>query len=317
MRWDGVLAAIYVAMGQAELWGWTEAAPDPAPVELQLALACALSRSHLGKLESAWSAQRHQEAVQVLQSRIHEGDFYVANLCVPFEAPFRGDPVTLALSRFRVAQPPFGAFLSFESIGVLALSMERLLAKQGGRLWSEPIKGSTLLVGDAELDASAAAALLADPKERAEHTMIVDLVRNDLGRVATPGSVKVAVLMEPRVYPTVQHLVSRVEADLEPGTGLAALLRAVLPGGSVTGAPKHAVCSHLSQAEAAPRGFYCGALGWIGPKGECLDLALPIRTAQLSGERLTYWAGGGITRRSAPEKEWQELLLKTKVMNLP
>lgn len=316
MRWEGVLEAIYVAMGQTELWGWGEAAPDPAAVELQLGRACALSRSHLGNLEPAWSAPRHREAVDALQSRIHEGGFYVANLCVPFEATFQGDPLTLAMARLRAARPPFGAYLPFETPTLLALSMERLLAKDGDRLWSEPIKGSAGFTGEGPLDASAAAALSADPKERAEHTMIVDLVRNDLGRVATTGTVRVAALMETRVFPTVQHLVSRVEAKLEPGTGLAALLRAVLPGGSVTGAPKHAVCSHLAEAEAAPRGFYCGALGWIGPRGACLDLALPIRTAQLRGDRLTYWAGGGITRRSEPEKEWQELLLKTKVMGL-
>ena len=316
MRWDGVLAAINVAKGQAELWGWEDAAPDPA-LALQLGGACTLSRSHFGELEPAWSAQRHQEEVRALQARILEGDFYVANLCVPFEASFQGDPVTLALARMRAACPPFGAFLQFGERRLLTFSMERLLARDGDRIWSEPIKGSAQLTGDAALDAATAAALLADPKERAEHTMIVDLVRNDLGRLAATGTVQVAALMECRVFPTVQHLVSRVEAHLGPGAGLADLLRAVLPGGSVTGAPKHAVCSHLARAEAAPRGFYCGALGWIGPKGACLDLALPIRTAQIQGERLTYWAGGGITRRSDPEKEWKELLLKTKVMNLP
>jgi anthranilate/para-aminobenzoate synthase component I len=194
--------------------------------------------------------------------------------------------------------------------------MERLLAKDGTRIWTEPIKGSVPFTGDRDLDEAAAKALSSDVKERAEHTMIVDLLRNDLGRVARVGSVRVASLMECRPFPTVQHLISKVEAELAPTVGLADLLRAVLPGGSVTGAPKRAVCAHLAESEAGPRGFYCGAIGWIGPFGNCLDLALPIRTAQLSGNRLTYWAGGGITRRSVPEKEWQELLLKTRVMAL-
>jgi anthranilate/para-aminobenzoate synthase component I len=114
-------------------------------------------------------------------------------------------------------------------------------------------------------------------------------------------------------YPTVQHLVSTVEATALPGLGLVDLLRAVLPGGSVTGAPKHAVCRHLAEAEAGPRGFYCGAVGWLSPSGD-LDLALPIRTAQIRGDQVTYWTGGGITRRSLSALEWAELDLKTRAL---
>jgi anthranilate/para-aminobenzoate synthase component I len=143
--------------------------------------------------------------------------------------------------------------------------------------------------------------------------MILDLVRNDLGRVAQTGSVRVVNPMQVEPYPTVQHLVSTVEATARPGLGLAELFRAVLPGGSVTGAPKQAVCRFLDQVEASPRGFYCGAVGWIAPNGD-LDLALPIRTAQIQGDQVTYWAGGGITRRSDPIREWAELHLKTRAM---
>ena len=191
--------------------------------------------------------------------------------------------------------------------------MERLLSRHGDRLRGEPIKGTAPLAGPAAEDAAAAEALLRDPKERAEHAMIVDLIRNDLGRVAATGTVAVPRFLELERFPTVQHLVSRVEAEARPGLGLAELLRAVLPGGSVTGAPKHAVCAHLAEAEAAPRGFYCGALGWIGTDGD-LDLALPIRTARLEPGRLTYWAGGGITLRSEPAKEWAELAVKTRAL---
>ncbi|HTL98101.1 MAG TPA: chorismate-binding protein, partial [Holophagaceae bacterium] len=163
------------------------------------------------------------------------------------------------------------------------------------------------------IDGAAAAALRADPKERAEHAMIVDLVRNDLGRVSEVGSIRVPRFMEVERFPTVQHLVSRVEGEARADLALPELLRAALPGGSVTGAPKRAVCAHLAEAEAAPRGFYCGALGWIGPDGD-LDLALPIRTAELAGQRIRYWAGGGITLRSDAGKEWRELELKTRVI---
>ena len=260
-----------------------------------------------------WTEAKHHAAVEAIRQRILEGGFYVANLCVPFEGLLKGDPVDLALAAFERARPPFGALLDLGGQHLLSLSMERLLARRGDRLWSQPIKGSAPLTGDSERDRIAAETLQADPKECAEHTMILDLVRNDLGRVATAGSVRLAQVMALETFPTVQHLVSTVEATAKPNLALADLLRAVLPGGSVTGAPKHAVCGHLAQVEAGPRGLYCGAVGWISSSGD-LDLALPIRTAQIRGDRLTYWTGGGITRRSDPAREWAELHLKTRAI---
>lgn len=315
-HWMEVREALHVQDGRAELWSWAEAPPDAAAWETRLSPACGPTYA-LGcataSLEALWEEAQHRAAVERIRTRILEGGFYVANLCVPFQGRLMGDPVTFALSAFNRARPPFGALLDLGGLRLLSLSMERLLARRGDRLWSQPIKGSVPLTGDPEQDAAAATALAADPKERAEHTMILDLVRNDLGRVARAGSVRVVRPMAVESYPTVQHLVSTVEATARPGLGLAELLRAVLPGGSVTGAPKHAVCGHLAQAEAAPRGFYCGAVGWIAPNGD-LDLALPIRTAQIEGERLTYWTGGGITRRSDPGREWAELHLKTRAL---
>ncbi|HJU83636.1 MAG TPA: anthranilate synthase component I family protein [Holophagaceae bacterium] len=312
MRWQAARVAIRVQEGRAELWSWDPAAPDPAPVLARLGSACALARAS-GALSPRWGPDRHRAAVEAIQRGIHDGAFYVANLCVPFEGPFEGDAVTLALSALRRARPPYGAFLDLGGPRLLCLSMERLLARRGERLWTEPIKGSAPLAGDPATDAAAGATLRADPKERAEHSMIVDLLRNDLGRAAAVGTVAVERLMELEPYPTVQHLVSRVAARARPGLTLPDLLRAMLPGGSVTGAPKRAVCAHLAGAEAGPRGFYCGALGWIGADGD-LDLSLPIRTARIDGPRLTYWAGGGITRLSDPAKEWEELLLKTRAL---
>jgi anthranilate/para-aminobenzoate synthase component I len=311
-HWTAVREAIYVKNGLAELWSWTEEPPDPIAWQTRLAPAV-LPQPAPVHLRPAWEAAEHCAAVELIQERILAGDFYVANLCVPFTGSLTGDPLALSTAAFRRARPPFGAFLDLGDLNLLCLSMERLLARRGDRLWSQPIKGSAPLTGDPEHDREAAEALAADPKERAEHTMILDLVRNDLGRVARTGSVQVLCPMTVRPYPTVQHLVSTVEGVARPGLGLAPLLRAVLPGGSVTGAPKHAVCSHLAQAETAPRGFYCGAVGWISPSGD-LDLALPIRTAQMEEGRLIYWAGGGITRRSEPSREWAELHLKTRAI---
>ena len=311
-HWSAVQEALHVKDGKAELWSWTADPPDPIAWRTRLAPVCTLGQTSLD-LTPLWTEGQHRAAVERIQDCIRGGRFYVANLCVPFQGRLAGDPVTFALSAFQRARPPFGALLDLGGPRLLSLSMERLLARRGERIWSQPIKGSVPLTGDPVRDRVAAEALLADPKERAEHTMILDLVRNDLGRVAQSGSVRVIRPMVVESYPTVQHLVSTVEAMARPGLGLADLLRAILPGGSVTGAPKHAVCGHLALAEAGPRGFYCGAVGWISPTGD-LDLALPIRTAQILGDDLTYWTGGGITRRSDPALEWTELHLKTRAI---
>lgn len=311
-HWMAVGEALHVQDGTAELWSWENTPPDAARWTAHLSENSERSPASVD-LAALWEERQHRAAVERIQACILEGGFYVANLCVPFEGRLIGDPVTLAQSAFSRARPPFGALLELGDLRLLSLSMERLLARRGDRLWSQPIKGSAPLTGDPKLDRAAAETLVADPKERAEHTMILDLVRNDLGRVAVAGSVRVPRPMTVEPYPTVQHLVSTVEATARPGLGLAELLRSVLPGGSVTGAPKHAVCGHLAQAEAGPRGFYCGAVGWIAPNGD-LDLALPIRTAQIRGDYLTYWTGGGITRRSDPAREWAELHLKTRAI---
>jgi len=311
-HWVPVEQALHVKDGEAEVWSWGDSPAGTDRWMEWLAPAFDLSGASVD-LMALWTEAQHRSAVEQIQACILDGGFYVANLCVPCKGRLSGDPVALALRAFQRARPPFGALLDLGGLQLLSLSMERLLSRRGSLLRSQPIKGSAPLTGDPGRDHMAAEALAADPKERAEHTMILDLVRNDLGRVAVPGSVQVVRSMAVETYPTVQHLVSTVEATARPGLGLAELLRAVLPGGSVTGAPKHAVCGHLAQAEAGPRGFYCGAVGWISPNGD-LDLALPIRTAQIQGEQLTYWTGGGITRRSDPAREWAELYLKTRAI---
>jgi anthranilate/para-aminobenzoate synthase component I len=311
MVWTEVREALSLDATGAEALGWDRSTVERAPWVWP---DDGLARGQAGPLVPAWTSGRHRQEVEAIRHRILDGDFYVANLCVPFEARVEGDALAFALDALRRASPPFGAVLDLGDRVLLSLSMERLLSLEAGRLRCEPIKGTCPRTGDPALDAAAALRLGSDPKERAEHTMIVDLVRNDLGRVARTGSVEVTASMAVRPYGTVQHLVSAVEADLAPGAGLAGILRAVLPGGSVTGAPKHAVCRHLAVVEAGPRGFYCGALGWIGAGGRAFDLAMPIRTAELRAGILTYWAGGGITRLSDPEEEWAEVLLKARAI---
>lgn len=311
MAWTAVSAAFVGSAEGVEFLSWGVPSADPGGSAANPPRGGAAGAVDL---RPAWDAARHRLEVEAIRSHILDGDFYVANLCVPFRGRVGGDPLVFALAALDRARPPFGARLDLRDRTLLCLGMERALALEDGRLRSEPIKGTCPRSGDPGPDAEAAARLRASPKERAEHTMIVDLVRNDLGRVARTGSVEVAASLEVRPYGTVQHLVSAVEADLAPGAGLAAILRAALPGGSVTGAPKHAVCRHLASVEAGPRGFYCGALGWIGPGGKAFDLAMPIRTAELREGTLTYWAGGGITRLSDPEEEWAEVLLKARAI---
>ncbi|MFN8009987.1 MAG: chorismate-binding protein [Holophagaceae bacterium] len=311
MAWFPVDAALALEAGAAQALAWG-AAPHPAPSP-GLPVRPGDAPPALD-LRPAWDAARHRAEVEAIQRRIRDGGFYVANLCLPFRGRLPGGFASLALAALARSRPPFGAVLDLGDRTLLCLGMERALSLDAGRLRSEPIKGTCPCTGDPAADAEAAARLRASPKERAEHTMIVDLARNDLGRVARTGSVTVATSMQVRRYGAVQHLVSAVEADLAPDAGLADILRAALPGGSVTGAPKHAVCGHLAAVEAGPRGFYCGALGWIGAGGTAFDLAMPIRTAELRGDALTYWAGGGITRLSDPTEEWAEVLLKARAL---
>ena len=153
------------------------------------------------------------------------------------------------------------------------------------------------------------AALRSDPKELAEHVMIVDLVRNDLGRVAEPGSVRVPVPWALETFPGLHHLISEVQARLRTGTSIADLIRAVFPGGSITGAPKVRACEIIAEVEQSRRGVYCGAIGYIQPDGGgCLNI--PIRTGTIRGDRLFFHAGGGIVADSDPYREQAEVFLK-------
>ncbi len=155
--------------------------------------------------------------------------------------------------------------------------------------------------------------LAADPKERAEHVMIVDLERNDLGRICATGSIAVADLFAERAYPLLTHMESAVRGRLRPGTALADVLRAIFPGGSITGAPKVRAMQIIEELEPAARGFYTGAIGWSDADGRT-TFNISIRTAVLDADGLCYWAGGGIVADSDPEREYAETNLKTEAL---
>lgn len=248
----------------------------------------------------------HLERVRRALALIAAGDLYEVNLARRIPFAFRGDGVALFTSLLDLAPAPWGFFQDLGEALVIATSPELALSVNGPALRTCPIKGTRPRGRDAEEDARLARELDADPKERAELTMAVDVHRSDLGRVAVAGSVR--VLGEPRVLAgrTVWSRVAEVVATRRPGVSLAEVVAAVLPCGSVTGAPKVRAMEVIATLEPWRRGLYTGAFGFVA--GDRLELAMAIRTLQIraSDGRGDYFAGGGIVADSVPEKELEE-----------
>lgn len=245
-------------------------------------------------------AAGHLDAVADCRRRIAAGELYEANLCVRLEARFAGDPLDLFARALPVARPRFGAFID----GTVSLSPERFLRRRGREVWTEPIKGTRPRVGPTALSEAARTELAGSEKDAAEHVMIVDLMRNDLGRVCAYGSVRADA---PRVEPHagVWHLVSTVSGSLRDGVGDGALLRASFPPGSVTGAPKVQAMKVIATLEPTRREVYTGAIGIASPIAG-LDLSVAIRTFEVSGNAIWLGAGGAIVADSEPDRELAE-----------
>ena len=254
-------------------------------------------------------ADRHVHAVRRALDYVAAGDVYQVNLAQRFRV--RSDrPPFEAFLRLRAAQPvPFAAYLDCGDFSVLCGSPERFLRVQGATIETEPIKGTRPRGADDAADRALHAALCADAKERAEHVMVVDLERNDLGRVCATGSVHVPSLMRVESFATLHHMVSTVRGTLRPDVGLADLLRATFPGGSITGAPKIRAAQVIAELEDAPREIYTGALFRFRDARD-FDSAIAIRTAVARDGVYTYHAGGGIVADSDPLREHRECLLK-------
>ena len=248
---------------------------------------------------------------------LRAGDAYQVNLSRRLSATCGSDasvPVALAAAlRARAPAPHAALIVSADGAGALVgNSPERFLAVGAdGAVETRPIKGTRSRGATPEADRAAAAALAASAKDRAEHVMIVDLERNDLGRVCRTGSVAVAALARVVALPTVFHLVSTVRGQLRSEVGLAALLEATFPGGSITGAPKRRAMQIIDELEPAARGPYTGATGWLGAAGD-LDLAIAIRTAVVRAGRLSLSVGGGVVADSTPEGELAETDVKAR-----
>jgi para-aminobenzoate synthetase component 1 len=245
-----------------------------------------------------------EAGVCAIRTAIGEGRVYQVNLTRRLSTPLPADAEIAALgAALATGNPaPYSAVVDLpgHGIAVASASPERFLTRRGRHVWSSPIKGT----------ASTSDGFLA--KDRAENVMIVDLVRNDLGRVCEFGSVHVPALLAVEAHPGLHHLVSTVEGELRAGVGWPELVEATFPPGSVTGAPKLAALDHIRRLEPVPRGPYCGAIGWVDADRGIGELNVAIRTFWAEGGQLHFGTGGGITWGSTSAGEWEETELKAR-----
>jgi len=308
---EGLAADVFLAYGlsaalRRQPW---PAPPEPCRLPLLAARVRPMSdRSsrapggsgfRVGDWEPSWTAVEHAAAVEAVRAAIARGDVYQVNLVQHLSAPFDGSPCALAgaLAPLRPLHP---RPLAGDGWAVVSASPELFLARRGDRLVTMPIKGTRPLGQDID-----------DDKDAAEHVMIVDLERNDLSRVCEIGSIRWPELMAQQELAGVTHLVSTVEGRLRPDAGLADILRATFPGGSITGAPKISALDHIAQLEPVGRGASMGALGTVQPNGD-FELALTIRTFAIADGRIHLWVGGGIVWDSEPEAEIEESWVKAR-----
>ena len=278
--------------------------------QLETCVRAAPSRPAVGPIE-ADSADEHRRAILRALDEIGQGNVYEVNLARRWAAPFDGRSFALWEAMRDASRVPLGAFIDAGDHAVLACTMERFLrwSAESRKLLTRPIKGTLARTPG---DERASAQLPADPKERAEHVMVVDLMRNDLGRVAEPGSVSVVRPLAVEPFTGLYHLVSTVRCTTREDVSLPAILEATFPPGSVTGAPKIRALQLIEALEKHPRGVYCGSVGFIDRDGG-LSLAVAIRTATVERGEVHYWAGGGIVEASDPAREVAETELKARV----
>ncbi len=259
------------------------------------------------------SKKEYVESVQRAKNYIEEGDIYQANLSQRFETSYKGDPFDLFLRLRSVNPSPFSGYLKFNDFTIVSSSPERLIKIENRAVETRPIAGTRPRSNDPGIDKSLSAELLLNEKERAEHLMLVDLERNDLGRICKTGTVRVSELMFLEKYSHVSHIVSNIKGELRPEVSVKDILRAVFPGGTITGCPKVRCMEIINELEIEGRGPYCGSFGYIGFSGY-MDLNIIIRSILLKNGRACFNVGAGIVADSSPEKEYLETLDKAQAM---
>ena len=308
---EDAVADLYLGYGLSSALRRGQHPDPPEPCRLPLA-ACRIRPErepcptegafHIGEWNRTWDEDAYAAAIEAVKGAIERGDVYQVNLVQHLSAHFEGDPESLtpALASLSPLQPwP----LSGDAWTIVSASPELFLARRGDRIWTKPIKGTRPLGASEDLQES--------EKDAAEHVMIVDLERNDLSRVCEPGSIRWPDLMTEHELAGVAHLVTTVEGRLRPEIGLAELLEATFPGGSITGAPKISALDHIAAFEPVGRGASMGALGRVWPNGD-LELALTIRTFAVADGRIHLWVGGGIVWDSDPQEEIEESWVKAR-----
>jgi para-aminobenzoate synthetase component 1 len=267
------------------------------------------------KIESRVSKASYLEKVTAMLSHIKRGDIYEANFCQEFYAIAQLNPLETYFSLNSISQTPFATFLKNGNQFLLSSSPERFIKKEGSIITSQPIKGTTRRSDNSNEDEDLKFALKNDQKERSENIMIVDLVRNDLSKIAKKGTVKVTELCEIHSFKQVHHMISTVEAEVLPTVSAVGIIAAAFPMGSMTGAPKISAMTIIEELEETKRGVYSGAVGYFSPQGD-FDFNVVIRSIlyNASNSYVSFSVGSAITSKSTPEKEYEECLVKAKAM---
>ncbi|MFS1537942.1 MAG: aminodeoxychorismate synthase component 1 [Candidatus Phlomobacter fragariae] len=255
--------------------------------------------------QSNMSEQQYHNKISQIHQYLRDGDCYQINLAQRFKAKYQGNEWEAFLKLNQNNQAPFSAFIRLEEHCVLSVSPERFLWLHDGSVQTRPIKGSLPRLTDAQQDQKQIKRLQTSIKDRTENLMIVDLLRNDIGKVAIPGTVSVPELFVVESFPAIHHLVSTIVAELSSYYHATDLLRACFPGGSITGAPKIRSMEIIDELEPHRRHSYCGAIGYISFCGT-MDTNINIRTLLTENQYIYCWAGGGIVADSTAEKEYQE-----------
>lgn len=264
-------------------------------------------------IESNLTVQQYADAFERIQRYIHDGDCYQVNLAQRFSVGCQGDPWQ-AYKKLRCINPsPFGAYMNTPYGQILSSSPERFLRVDERSVETRPIKGTRPRSQEVGVDERLRLELQNSKKDRAENLMIVDLLRNDLGKSCSPGSIEVPELFKVESFPNVHHLVSTVTGKLSKGDDALSLMSGCFPGGSITGAPKYRAMEIIDELEPVPRGIYCGSIGYIGYDGN-MDTNIAIRTMIHAEGEIQFSAGGGIVSDSDMESEYQETLDKVSAM---
>ena len=298
-QWERIVGASSAAGGAAPPARAAQAPPLGAAVPV--------------RVESNFTRDGYCRVVERALAHIAAGDVYQVNLAQRFQLTSAPDPALLFRSLREESPAPFSAFLTMPGAAIASSSPERFFRIEGNRIETWPIKGTRPRGSTPREDAALASALQASAKDRAENVMIVDLERNDLGRICEIGSVQVSSLCEVASYADVHHLVSRVEGTLREDAGPVDVIRAMFPGGSITGAPKIRAVEIIDTLEPTRRGLYTGAIGYWDVGGAC-DFSIAIRTIVVEAGTASFHAGGGIVADSTPEGEYEETLVKARGM---